>query len=35
MPFGNPITGNCAEYYNGVTYIAYQGEKEDPLCGGL
>lgn len=28
--FGNPITGNCAEYYNGVTYIAYQGEKEDP-----
>ena len=28
--FGNPITGKTAEHYNGVTYIAYQGEKEDP-----
>ena len=28
--FGNPITGNCAEHYNGVTYIAYQGDLEDP-----
>lgn len=28
--YGNPVVGNTAEYYKGVTYIAYQGEKEDP-----
>ena len=28
--FGNPIVGNAGEYYKGVTYIAYQGEKTDP-----
>ncbi|WP_045033608.1 BNR-4 repeat-containing protein [Draconibacterium sediminis] len=28
--FGNPIVGKLGEHYNGVTYIAYQGEKEDP-----
>ena len=28
--FGNPITGNAGEYYQGVTYVAFQGEKEDP-----
>lgn len=28
--FGNPIVGYNGEYYKGVTYIAYQGEKEDP-----
>lgn len=28
--FGNPIVGNTAEYYKGVTYIAYQGENLDP-----
>ncbi|WP_044211337.1 BNR-4 repeat-containing protein [Flammeovirga sp. OC4] len=28
--FGNPVTGKAGEYYNGVTYVAYQGEKEDP-----
>ncbi|MBB3696622.1 BNR repeat-containing protein [Flammeovirga yaeyamensis] len=27
--FGNPVTGHSGEYYNGVTYVAYQGEKED------
>ncbi|WP_168796636.1 BNR-4 repeat-containing protein [Cognatitamlana onchidii] len=29
--FGNPIVGNAGEYYKGVTYITYQGEKEDPF----
>ncbi len=28
--YSNPITGNCAEYYKGVTYIAYQGSLTDP-----
>lgn len=28
--FGNPIVGYNGEYYKGVTYVAYQGEKEDP-----
>ncbi|WP_248722421.1 BNR-4 repeat-containing protein [Seonamhaeicola sp. ML3] len=28
--FGNPIVGNAGEYYKGITYITYQGEKEDP-----
>lgn len=26
---GNPVTGNSGEYYNGVTYVAYQGSLED------
>lgn len=28
--FGNPIVGKAGEYYKGVTYVSYQGEKEDP-----
>jgi hypothetical protein len=31
--FGNPVASMqhpCAEHYNGVTYIAYQGPHEDP-----
>lgn len=28
--YGNPVVGNTAEYYNGVTYVAYQGENLDP-----
>ena len=27
--FGNPVTGNVGEYYNGVTYVSYQGPLED------
>ncbi|MCV9386645.1 BNR repeat-containing protein [Reichenbachiella ulvae] len=27
--FGNPIVGKAGEHYKGVTYVAYQGEKED------
>ncbi|WP_052444588.1 BNR-4 repeat-containing protein [Flammeovirga sp. OC4] len=27
---GNPIVGHAGEYYKGVTYVTYQGEKEDP-----
>lgn len=28
--FGNPVVGNTAEHYKGVTYVAYQGENLDP-----
>ena len=28
--YGEPIVGKSGEYYKGVTYVAYQGEKEDP-----
>ncbi len=28
--FGNPIVGHNGEHYKGVTYVGYQGEKEDP-----
>lgn len=28
--YGNPIIGQTAEYHNGITYIAYQGDLEDP-----
>lgn len=28
--FGNAIVGYAGEYYKGVTYVTYQGEKEDP-----
>jgi len=28
--YGNPIIGQAAEHHNGITYIAYQGELEDP-----
>lgn len=28
--YGNPIIGQAAEHYNGITYIAYQGQLEDP-----
>ena len=28
--YGNPIIGQTAEHHNGIAYIAYQGELEDP-----